>query len=104
MIEIADLFFLLLMFVGAWIWWIDRGIKQFAFSQAKKYCERADVQLLDDNIRLSGMSLQRNAAGALKIKRAFKFEFTSTGERRYQGKMEMLGSMVIDIHLEPHLL
>ncbi len=97
--QIQDLFILLILGVFAWMWWIDRGIKQMAFGYAKKHCEQADVQLLDDNISLSSMKIKRDKSGRLRLRRTFTFEFTSTGERRYLGYLELLGSKVISIEL-----
>ena len=88
---VQDLFIVLIIALLFWAWWIDRGIKQNAFALAKQHCEDINVQLLDDNVRLFKMVLKRNSRGSLSIERSFKFEFTSTGERRHQGQLVMLG-------------
>jgi len=88
---VQDLFIILIIALMFWAWWIDRGIKQNAFSLAKQHCEDINVQLLDDNVRLDSMSLKRNTRGSVSIQRVFKFEFTSTGERRHQGQLTMMG-------------
>ncbi len=75
---------------------------QWAYGYAKKYCNENDIQLLDDNIRLSGMNLKKNSQGKWKIWRCFKFEFTSTGEQRYIGRIETLGSRILAVELEPY--
>jgi len=97
--QLNDLILVFVLLLILWAWWLDRGIKQKAFIYAKKYCENADVQLLDDNIQLNGASLKRNEMGRWCIYRQFKFEFTSTGEHRYSGTMELLGSKVSNIKL-----
>ena len=88
---VQDLFIVLILALIFWAWWIDRGIKQNAYALAKQHCEEINVQLLDDNVRLEKMTLKRNARGSMSIERRFKFEFTSTGERRHQGQLTMLG-------------
>lgn len=88
---VQDLFIVLIIALMFWAWWIDRGIKQTAFTLAKQHCEEINVQLLDDNVRLDKIAFKRNAHGSISIKRTFKFEFTSTGERRHQGQLTMLG-------------
>ncbi|OUR67691.1 hypothetical protein A9Q73_05100 [Bermanella sp. 47_1433_sub80_T6] len=97
--QLNDLILVFVLLLILWAWWLDRGIKQKAFLYAKKYCENADVQLLDDNIQLNGASLKKNEMGEWCIYRQFKFEFTSTGEHRYLGTMELLGSKVSNIEL-----
>ncbi len=97
--QIQDLFIVLLIALMAWGWWADRGIKQMAYRCAKKHCEQAQVQLLDDNISLSSMKIKRGESGRLCLQRTFTFEFTSTGERRYLGRLELQGSKVVKIEL-----
>lgn len=97
---IEDLFIVFFMGLGAWIWWIDRGIKQYAFQYVKQHCEQRQVQLLDENIRQSQIKIIRDSKGSLKLYRQFHFEFTSTGERRHQGHLEMMGGKVIGIELD----
>lgn len=97
---IEDLFILFFLGLGGWIWWLDRGIKQAAFNYAKQHCESHDVQLLDDNVRQTHIKIIRNNQGSLKIYRQFRFEFTTTGERRHQGHLEMVSGKVVSIELD----
>jgi len=99
--QIYDLFWVLFLALLGWVWWIERGIMQWAYGYAKKYCNENDIQLLDDNIRLSSMGLSKNNKGNWKIKRCFTFEFTSTGEQRYDGRIQTLGSKIAGVELDP---
>ncbi len=98
---IYDLLWVLFLALLAFAWWTERGIMQWAYGYVKKYCIEHDIQLLDDNIQLISMRLKRNSDGRLKIWRCFRFEFTSTGEQRYTGKIETLGSRILQVELEP---
>ena len=89
---IQDLIVVFALGLIAWAWWIDRGIKQVAYLKAKQHCEKINVQLLDDNVRLQHLALIRNSKGLPKLKRTFLFEFTGTGERRHQGTLTMVGA------------
>jgi hypothetical protein len=62
------------------------------------------VQLLDDSVVLRGFWLQRDPRGALRVRRSYLFEFTSTGNERYHGCTVMLGRRVETIQLAPHRL
>ena len=90
--QIEELALLLLPALIAVFWWHDRGIKQKALRLVRQRCEKLEVQLLDDNVSLSGIRLRRYAMGSMCFQRHFVFEFTSTGERRHQGNLWMLGN------------
>lgn len=99
---IQDLFIILALVLAGLFWWHDRGIKQRAFLYAKRKCDQIDVQLLDQNVRLSGLAITRKASGALAIKRTFSFEFTVTGEHRYSGKLTMVGNQLESLETDAH--
>ncbi len=63
-----------------------------------------NVQFLDGSVSPSGYGLARNKQGAISIEQKFLFEFSSTGERRYKGNMIFIGSQMIHIELEPHIM
>ncbi|HIF54400.1 MAG TPA: DUF3301 domain-containing protein, partial [Methylococcaceae bacterium] len=49
-----------------------------------------------------GFWLKRNEQGKFMGWRSYQFEFTSTGEERYHGKVIMLGRQVINIQLDAY--
>ena len=82
--------------------WQTLGLHDRAVVTAKRHCARQGVQLLDDTVALKRLRPKRSSSGAMSISRCYEFEFTSTGERRYLGTMEMLGRRLLHIDLEPH--
>jgi hypothetical protein len=46
----------------------------------------------------------RSLSGGLVFRRRYQFEFSSTGDRRYQGKLELLGMGLQSIELEAYRL
>lgn len=82
--------------------WQNAGFRDRALALAQQYCEHRDVQLLDETISLCGMGLGRDKRGNWGIRRHYEFEFTATGERRYQGQLVMLGQRLMDVDLQPH--
>lgn len=78
------------------------GARDIAFAAAQRHCKEMDVQMLDQSVYLRRLWVKRNARGALTLWRAFYFEFTSTGEDRYLGRVVMLGRRVEAVQLEPH--
>jgi hypothetical protein len=46
----------------------------------------------------------RGRAGRLQFRRSYQFEFSSTGDRRYQGKLVLEGMNLTTIELEAYRL
>ncbi len=85
-------------------WWQSDKVKNYLLGQVLLYCRQHHVQFLDQSMVLKGLALKRNAAGLLSIWRRYQFEFTSTGEQRYNGTVEALGRKLDKVELDPHLL
>ena len=100
-LDLTDIiFFMLLSFLG-YFWWQSKAVKESAIIRVKRYCKEMDIQLLDETIstKKSRLIWHRNQ---LKIKRSFVFEFTSTGEARYEGEIIFLSHSMDSIAIEPH--
>ena len=82
-------------------WWQNTAISEQALSRAQKHCEKLQLQLLDDTVsRESWRPIWQN--GTIKIKRTYRFEFTSSGKTRYLGKISFIGRNNVEIWLSPH--
>ncbi|GAA0844482.1 DUF3301 domain-containing protein [Marinobacter pelagius] len=99
---LGNLFWLFLAGFAAWYWWRAKAIKDFVLQAARRYCKTMDVELLDDAVYLRGLWFKRDDQGRLRVWRRFLFDFTSTGEERYTGRVIMLGSKILNMELEPH--
>ncbi|RBP33292.1 uncharacterized protein DUF3301 [Marinobacter pelagius] len=99
---LGNLFWLFLAGFAAWYWWRAKAIKDFVLQAARRYCKTMDVELLDDAVYLRGLWFKRDDQGRLRVWRRFLFDFTSTGEERYTGRVIMLGSTILNMELEPH--
>lgn len=91
-----------LVFLGAWYWLQARERKELALKAAARHCDELALKLLDDSVVLQSLRLQRNAAGRSCLVRHYRFDFTSTGEERYQGELILAGKQVVSIKLPPH--
>jgi len=92
-----------LIVLGFVYWFHAQKIKELALAATHAHCLAMDVQMLDDYIAEAGLSLKRdNSSGKLLVERTFLFEFSSTGDERYNGKIIMRGERVASIYLEPH--
>ena len=83
-------------------WYKAQGVKEIAVRAAKSYCEKIEVQMLDDCVALRRLWFKRDPQGRMQFWRSFSFEFTSTGEQRYNGEIVMLGTKILSIDSEPH--
>ncbi|ARU58961.1 MAG: DUF3301 domain-containing protein [Pseudomonadales bacterium] len=99
---LADLFWVFLLTFIAWYWWKSKEFKELALADLKRHCQRVDVKLLDDTIFLRGIWLKRDSDGRLHVWRRFAFEFATTGESRYSGKVVMLGRKITNIEMDAH--
>ena len=104
MFDLMDVFWCAIFISFMMLWWNAQGIKQIALSAVKRHCKTMDVQLLDEGVVLRGFWLKRDATGNMKLWRSYNFEFTSTGNERYLGRIVLLGRRVEEVHLEPHRL
>jgi len=77
---------------GLWYWWDALRSRELARIAGRRACERAGVQFLDDTVARSRLRLRRNGRGRLLLSRRYAFEFTSDGEHRYPGSVEVFGA------------
>jgi len=84
-------------------YWVNaQKAKEIALEAARNHCLVMEVQMLDGYVALNGIWLKRDKAGKLGLRRLFLFEFSSTGNERYNGTLSMLGCRVESIYMEPY--
>ena len=91
-----------LVMFAAWYWLKARELKDLALRTATRHCQDLSLKLLDDSVVLRALRLRRDQTGQLRWLRRYRFDFTSTGDDRYQGEITLLGAKVQQIHLPPH--
>ncbi len=94
---------LLLGFIG-WYWSYSQKIKQLALRASLNCCKKSDVQFLDHSVVLHRIGFRKNQSNQWKLIREYHFEFTSTGENRYLGRVIMQGHHLVSTELEPYTL
>ncbi|MCG3170605.1 MAG: hypothetical protein CALGDGBN_02172 [Pseudomonadales bacterium] len=90
------------MAAAAWIYFEGMRVREAALRAGREYCRTSGLQLLDETVARQRIGVARDAGGQLRIRRAFGFEFTSDGERRYRGEIAMLGMRVEGVRVELH--
>jgi hypothetical protein len=85
-------------------WWGSDKVKALVLGHIYRYCKSQNLQLLDQTMVLKGIWLVRDESGSLSVRRRYTFEFTSTGEVRNHGEVEVIGHKLVNLELEPHIL
>ena len=100
-LQLSDIVILLLIAAAIYSWWRNTSIREQALISAKKHCESLNLQLLEDSVGGEAWKPTWHH-GSIKIKRTYKFEFSSSGIARYTGKISYLGNKKIEVWLSPH--
>lgn len=89
---------LTLGFTGYQFWRI-RAISEHANSYLKRYCDTHQLQLLSVARAKTRFSFQ---FGKPDWHSTFNFEFSSNGEDRYCGEVELVGLRIVRTEVPPH--
>lgn len=102
MIDLFDVF-LLMLFATTCAWlWHAHGLREHALGLVKQHCAKSDIELLDENVALRRLALLPDARGRKRLARVYGFEFTVTGEQRHVGSITLFGKQLGRIELAPH--
>ena len=72
-----------------------------AFKAVPRYWRHSEIQILDDYIGLNAFWCKRNPKGKFRAWRSYLFEFTASGNERFQGRIVYLGEKLQFIQLDP---
>jgi len=95
---------ILLLGLGAGLGLHMSAVRERALLAAREYCRQMGVQFLDGSVARNGIRLTRSRSGSVALAQRFSFEFTVTGERRYQGEAIFVGRRQVKMWLEPHVI
>ncbi len=97
-----DLILIALLLAVTLYWFNGQQAKEVALKAVRVHCLNLDVQMLDEYVALSSIRLKRDHTGKMRLWRTFLFEFSSTGDERYNGICMMQGRRVESIQMEPY--
>ena len=104
MFSLLNLLVLVIAGLGALYWWQSGLFKGKARQLATEHCRQLDLQLLDQSMVITGFWPIRTSGGSFAFRRTYQFEFSSTGDRRYQGRLILEGIKMKSIELEAYKL
>ena len=100
MYSLGNLLWLVLASMLAIYWWQSGLYKGRARELATAHCQQLGLQLLDQSMVIVGFWPVRDRSGRLVFRRSYQFEFSSTGDKRYQGRLVLEGILLKSIQLE----
>jgi hypothetical protein len=96
---LGQLFILFLVSFLVWLWWHSTQLQKIAKNLAKKACEQADVQFLDDTVALKKIYLTKHNK-EFKLGRVYCFEFALNTNIRKNGFISFIGNNVNEVFLK----
>jgi len=81
-------------------WYTAQQAKTFAVVYARRECEKHGVQLLDQTVQQIKLSMSRNAQSRWQFWREYRFDYSTDGVNRYEGRLVMLGHRLLRSALE----
>ncbi len=72
-------------------WWNSVSAYEVAYREAKSACRRLELQFLDDTLDVIKLRLCRHPKGYMQFCRTYEFEFSSDGDSRYKGYVNIAG-------------
>lgn len=94
-----EIFGLLLLAAGAWLWFDSLKARDAGVAAARDACEREGLQLLDDTVAIAGLKTGRDGNGQLTLQRTYAFEYSDTGDNRRRGSVVLQGHRVTVLNI-----
>lgn len=94
--EMISLFVLL---AAGWFWYDSFQAREAGMHAARAACAAEDLLLLDDTVALASLLPARDDQGRLRLRRVYHFEYSDTGDNRRDGRVTLLGSELLMLHL-----
>lgn len=100
--DIISLLLLLLLAALGWFWFDSLRALEAARNKGKQICHDANLQFLDDTVANIALALVRDKSGRRVLRRAYRFEFSETGNTRLEGRVILLGDKIESVTMEPY--
>lgn len=81
-------------------WFETLRMREYVTRRCKSTCEAAGLQLLDQSVALSGISLKRDRNGRWRVHRSYQFHVSENGADRHMGHIILTGTRIEAVHIE----
>ena len=94
-------FLLLTAIAGIFLVWFESlRIRERVVRACRNLCERSELQLLDQTVALTSVSLMRSASGHRQLRRVYQFEVSDNGMDRHRGYITLAGANIEAIQID----
>ena len=98
----ADYTIFFLIVAVIWYWWNSVSAYEVAYREAKAVCKRMNLQFLDDTLDVIKLRLCRHPKGYMQFCRTYEFEFSSDGDSRYKGFINIAGKQPKGVDMDAY--
>ena len=92
---------LLLLVTAAFLFWNDSlRARDRMLETCARVCRELKLQFLDETVALDSLRLTRSARGWPEFVRVYSFEFSGTGNDRWQGRATLSGRRVLSVQFD----
>lgn len=81
-------------------WFESLRIREFVIRRCHGICKDAGLQLLDQSVALSSLTLKRDRRDRWRIHRQYQFYVSESGADRYPGHIVLTGKHIEAVHIE----
>jgi len=82
------------------LWYESLRFREQITRLCRNLCEQSDMQLLDQSVSLTGITVARNRFGRWQLRRVYQFAVSHNGADRFSGYVTLLGSVVEAIQID----
>ena len=93
------MFLIILLGLVVVLWNSASKRKEQAFAIARRECAKQNVQLLDQTVVVDEARVRRDDTGWPVLWRRYRFDYTETGDGRFQGLLLLRGARLVRIDL-----
>lgn len=86
--------------LGLWFVFDSLRAREQALHACQSACDEMEVQLLDHTVAMTRLRLARDGHGRVRLRRRYRFEFSSAGTDRWRGYVDLLGLATIGVEME----
>lgn len=95
---------LLIILIGcAWFWLDAIAKREAAIEYGRSLAQRWQLQLLDETVACTKISIARDAQGHAQFLRVYAFELSANGAERMQCTLQLLGKHLHSWDIPPYL-
>lgn len=98
-----EIILLIILLTGAWYWQDSIAKREIAIQFGRELAGRCQLQLLDETVACSKVTVGRDFKGHAQLIRVYDFEASASGSERMQCQLELLGKQLKSWHIPPYL-